>query len=222
MRNWRALVIVVAGVTGFTAELVPVNAQRKPALRGSAATLAKDETAVANAKADLDRVTKDLAQATAEKRQEFERSPELTDAQKAVSEATKAVADARENVKTKLSADAAYTDLLAREAKAQARVDTLRQAKAPPEQLANATSDVMKIGGEASAIARKAEQADTTLVEAAKKLTELNRKLTALKEKGAVDLASDRDLKALKKKQDDAALALTKARNKLDADSKPK
>jgi hypothetical protein len=216
MSTTRATIFSAIAIISIGVQSLPAQNTREP-LTGKA-LIAADQTALANAKTDQTRAKNNYSSGLANKRQDFMKSKELKEAQATAAAASTKANQERTRVMTALQATDAHREAVAKEKAAQAKVDGLRQKKAPASEINDAATAVMAAGAPVAAMERKALESDTDYQAANDALVAANKEVTRLKEDFDNNLLRDPAIVALKKAQEDADAAVQKAQNKLIAD----
>lgn len=179
--------------------------------------IAADQKAVADASGAVDAAAKALSSATEKRLRDFDHSPELKAAQKAVIERSTAVEAARNAVLKDLRASPAFEEASAKRAAAQAKADALKNQPASIER-DNALREISRLDALINALEDGALQADPTLKSARESLIAATAALKGLKDKFVADAPNDPELTHLRKVREDAQQRLTRAQAKLETD----
>jgi hypothetical protein len=180
-------------------------------------TIAADQKAIADAATAVNDATKALATATDKRLRDFDHSPDLKAAQKAVAERSAALEAARNAVLKDIHQSPAYLEASAKRAAAQAKADALQEQPSAPAR-ADALREVARLDALINALEQNALQDDPPLKSARESLVAATAALKGLKEKFVADAPTDPDLARLRKAKDDAQARLQRAQSKLAAD----
>jgi hypothetical protein len=189
-----------------------------PAAARMQRALANDQQEITQAQAALDSANKALAEATAKRMRDFEHSPELKAAQKAVDDGVNNLEATRRSVLANLRKSPAYTEAAAKRAAAKATVQSLTDRGANGADMAAASREVDRLDALINALEQSALSDDPTIKTARETLAAATNALKAMKDKFAADGATDAALASVKQARDDAQKKLAAAQEKMDAD----
>ncbi|HVX84535.1 MAG TPA: hypothetical protein VH253_06935 [Phycisphaerae bacterium] len=180
--------------------------------------LTTDQQQITQAQGALDTASKALADATEKRLRDFEHSPELKAAQKAVDEGVNNLEATRRSVLETLRQSPAYTEASAKLAVAKAKAADLTDRGASAADIAGASKEVDRLDALINALEQSALAGDATIKTARETLAAASNALKTMKDKFAADGASDSTLASLKQARDDAQKKLTAAQDKMEAD----
>ncbi len=181
--------------------------------------IAQDQQALAAAMSDQQKAQVALDEAIKKMQKDFDATPDVTAAQKAVTDASADLAKAREGVLAKLKTNASYKAAADKVAAAEKKVADLQAKHGSADAISAANSEAFKLSGVTSKMERDALEGDPDYVAAKGKVVDANKALADMRKTFQDGLKDNADLKPLRDTKDAAVTKVTDAQKKLQTDS---